>query len=193
MTNIKERFDYDRKNILNDLLKRKDQYEKELYALRSIKRVYKKDWSDFQSFIKNFSYDEDVSVSFDSSYKLFWTDIKFRYKWEHVRLENVSTNKEFLEKIRATAPDRIIKETLLCDRVYYTPDEFMEHEVKKAIEWRENALSGVTIAITKFDIICWELYEKIEPLLKYIKSIEYEAYSFKKLADTTISTFYDYK
>lgn len=189
MTNTTQNFEWNRKKILSDFLERKEQYEKELYALRSIKRVHKKDWSDFQSFIKNFSYDDEVSVSFDSWYKLFWTDIKFRYKWEHVRLENVSTDKKFLEEVREKNPDRIIKETLLVDRVYYTPDEFMEHEVKKAIEWRENALAELKIAIVKFDIICWELLEKIKVLTDYIGSIEYEQYSFKKLAEKTINDF----
>ena len=193
MTNIKADFDYRRKSTLDDFLKRKDQYEKELYALRSIKRVHKKDWTDFQSFLKNFSFPDDVYVRCDSSYKLFWTDIIFRYKWEEISLENVSTDKEFLEKIKETNPERIIKETLLRDRVYFTPDEFMEHKVKKAIEWRENALAELQIAIVKFDIICWEIYEKIVPLLDYIWSLEYEAYDFKKLASKTVDNFTNYK
>lgn len=191
--NTKDNFDYNRKKILGDLLKRKEQDENELYALRSIKRVHKKDWSDFQSFLKNFSYADDVYVRCDSSYKLFWTDIIFRYKWDEVCLSNCSTDKEFLEKVNETNPDRIVKEYWLKDRVYFTPDEFIDYKVNKAIKYREDDLAEVTIAITKFDIICWELYDKIKVLTDYIWSLEYEAYSFKKLASKTIDDFTNYK
>jgi hypothetical protein len=44
MTNtINSRFDSYREEARKDLLERKEQYENELYALRSIKRVKKKD------------------------------------------------------------------------------------------------------------------------------------------------------
>jgi hypothetical protein len=43
---------------------------------------------------------------------------------------------------------------LLYDRVYYTPDEFIIHEVNKKIQQREDALAELEPAIVQFDLIC---------------------------------------
>lgn len=193
MTNtINSRFDSYREEARKDLLERKEQYENELYALRSIKRVKKKDWSDFQSFMKNFSIADDVSYDIDGSYRLFWNDIIIHCRWEEVILSNCSTDKEFVNEIRSKNPERVVKEALLYDRVYYTPDEFIIHEVNKKIQQREDALAELELAIVQFDLICWNLYEKLLPVFEYIKEIKHEQYTFKKIASKTLDQFTDY-
>ena len=192
ITTIKNRFDDFREDARKKLLDRKESCEKELYALRSIKRVKKKDWTDFQSFMKNFSMADDVSYRVDWSYRLFWNDIIIYYKWVEVILSNCTTDKEFVEGIRSKTPDRVVRESLLHDRVYYTPDEFIEYQVNKKIEYREDYLAELELAIVQFDSTCWDLYDKLLPVLECIKSIKHESYTFKKIAADTLEQFTDY-
>lgn len=180
-------FDFYKEDILKEFLNWKECYTKELYALKSIKRVHKKDWTDFQSFLKNFSCPDDVSIYYwDFNY------IKIRHAWECVSIQEYSVDEKFVANVASKNPERVIKESFLKDRVYYTPDELMD-EINKLIEYREKSIKEYEESIKNFDKTCDELWDKMGELLEFISSIDKNAYDFKKIAAKTIEHFTQYK
>lgn len=183
-------FDYLSKKILEEFQSCKESLEKELYALKSIKRAKKKDWSDFQSFIKNFSCPDDVRMYYDDSYST--KAIKIWYAGEYVSIDRETHNEEFVKEIEKTNPERVTHSSYYKDSVEFTPDEFMG-QIQKWINYREKVIREYSESIENFDNICNELYKRIESVLEYIGKIECNAYQFKNLAGDTVKQFYGYK
>jgi hypothetical protein len=74
-------FDFYKNERLKELLEYKTSYEKKLHALKSIKRETKKNGSDFQNFLKNFSSsDPDVKIQRGGLSGLRGAYITFWYK-----------------------------------------------------------------------------------------------------------------
>lgn len=183
-------FDYYRKEVLKEFQNCKESSEKELYALKSIKRAKKKDWSDFQSFLKNFSCPDDVRMYYDDGY---WSKaIKIWYAGESISIDRDTHDEKIVEEIRKTNPERIISSSYYKDSVEFTPDEFMG-QIQKWIDYREKVIKEYTESIENFESICDGLWEKIRGVCEYISSINSNAYQFKNLAWDTLKHFYHYE
>ena len=179
-------FEYECNQALNTLQANLKSYKNELYALQSLKRVYKKDGTDFQSFIKNFETPSDVYFWYADYARC--KEMNLNHNGDSVRISRDSINKEFIKKIEETEPARVLHRPWLVDSVELTPAEFMD-EVKKLIEYREESIKRTEETIKNFERITAELKEKIDGLTWYLEDLE-DYYTFKKIASKTVEHFY---
>jgi uncharacterized protein YoxC len=74
--------------------------------------------------------------------------------------------------------------------VYYTPSEFFE-KIQELIENRQKALKALEEEIGQFETKTRELFEKISPLLDFLKDTESKSnYTLREIAKGTLSHFY---
>lgn len=181
------RFDYHKDIILKDLTDRLEQRKVEIEWLKLIKRVQKKDWTDFQSFLKNFDYPDSVGMGYD-----MLDYIKIWHNWEHVDIQRYTVDDEFVKKVAETNPERVVRSPCLRDRVFYTPSEFYD-EIQFQIKWREESVEELETTLKNFDKTCDELFNKLEWVLSFISSIDSKAYYFKEIVAKTVEHFTKYK
>lgn len=166
------------------MLEEKKSYEIELEGLRKIKRVYKKDWQPFANFLKNFDWGEDVHFYYES----LWY-IKIRYKGEYVSIKQDTIDKDFVEKIEKTNPERVIKESYSYPRVIFNVAEFYE-EIQKMIGYKQKNLETVSRAIDNFEKITEELYKRIKGVMDYLDTLGDKYYDFREIASETLKHYY---
>ena len=153
-------YEYYKANALKKLQADLETYEAEIEILQQVKRVYKKDWADFQSYLKNFDCWDKVKMYFE------YDDCIKLYSWmswqsQSVSLWYIKSHKDFVEEIRKTQPERIIKSDWEVDRVKLTPAEFME-EVKDWIERRQKRVEFIKNTIKNSDSLFDDLIKKLE-------------------------------
>ena len=128
----------DLKNIVKELENRIDEHEALLEAWQNVKRLHKKDGSDFSALSKNF---ENAKIE-DEPYSIYPSKI--------VKVWNCgNSGKYYNEEIKCTQivryskreiePSRIIKETMLEDRYNLTVDEIFE-DIATKIEYHKNRI-----------------------------------------------------
>ena len=151
-----------------------------IILLKSIKRDYKKDGSNFQNFLKNFKSD---LPNFDIYYS--YSDIKAKSYPTEVYIKRYAIRSywkdEYFEKIEKEDPTRIIKSYWLMDKVEYTVDEIMEN-IKKDIEREEKHLKEYETQLQNFDKNVEELQEKLEELEKFFIPLGDGYYKMKTIA-----------
>ena len=132
-----------------------DSYKAQIQIMQEVKRVYKKDGSDFQSYLKNFDTGEKVKIyyEYDDCIKLY---SRMTGNSESVSLWYIKSHKDFVEEVRKTQPERIIKSDWKVDRVKLTPDEFMQ-EIKDNIEWRQQRIEFLESIINKSNELLGDL------------------------------------
>ena len=180
------------KSNCQDLLKKLDNqkldYEKQLKALQSIKKVYKKDWKEFSSFMKNFEIWKDYSFykkdyPFNDYYYVYY------WNWKEISFINYTTDKEFLEKIEKENPDRIIKQEYLKDKVLFNPNELFNN-IQARIEYIKSQLEKTNNFIKNFDKICNWLEKKLNSCLEYLDNFDFEYYDLRDLIENTVKTYF---
>lgn len=152
-------YEYYKANAIKKLQSDLETYEAEIEILQQVKRVYKKDWTDFQSYLKNFDCWDKVNMyfEFDDSIKLCsWIS----WKCQSVSLWYIKSHKDFVEEIRKIQPERIIKSDWKIDRVKLTPSEFMD-EVKDWIERRQKRVEFIKNTLKNSDWLFKDLIEKL--------------------------------
>ena len=151
-----------------------------IQLLKSIKRVYKKDWSNFQNFLKNFTSD---LPNFDIYYS--YSDIKIRsYPTEaYIRRYRIKDywKDPYFEKIEKEDPRRIIRSYWLMDKIEYTIDEIMEN-IKIQIEKEEKYLKENETELQNYDKNVEKLQEKLEDLEKFFIPLGDWYYKMKTIA-----------
>lgn len=193
MKNLKT-FDPSTDYYFNQIVKEKkenlnhyiEKTKKEIELLKSIKIVTKKDWSEFQNFIKNFQLDWKMYIR---SYP-FENQIRICNYPIEIDIYRYSNDKEFLENIDQS---RIIKESYIKDYAYFTVTEFY-NEIQKTIEIRKNRLEKYEKELENFDS---DLKESIEILKnvydlfnKLDSRLENSYYDQKDILEKTIKNFY---
>lgn len=161
------------------LVEAKNYTEKQLELLKSVKRVRKKDWTDFQSLWKNFACD-------------LWTFRQQSYS-DCVYLENYETSvyiktyynlnneKELKEKYEKEAPERIVKEYWLVDRVFLNADEIWG-EIQDKIVYYENYLKTKKEAVKNFEKVYWKIEKAYWELVKAVTEAgEDTEYTFQQM------------
>ena len=184
-------FDFYKNERLKELLEYKTSYEKQLHALKSIKRETKKNGSDFQNFLKNFSSsDPDVKIQRGGLSGLRGAYITFWYKWERIDLENSTIREDFITEIEKKDPKRVIKESYLKPYVYYTPTEFF-NTIQEAIEKMTEKLKKINTEINSFEEETDKLFEKMIPLLEFLKDNEKVSnYTLRQITRDTFKHYY---
>ena len=161
-------YEYYKANAIKKLQADLQTFEAEIEILKQVKRVYKKDGTDFQNFLKNFDCWEQVKMYYE------WDDCIKLYSWmswscQSVSLWYIKSHKDFVEEIRKTQPERIIKSDWKVDRVKLTPSEFME-EVKDWIERRQKRVEFIKNTIENSDWLFKDLIEKLEAVNKTLEA-----------------------
>lgn len=180
------------KSNCQDLLKKLDNqkldYEKQLKALQSIKKVYKKDWKEFSSFMKNFEIWKDYSF-YKKSYP-FNDYYYIRYwSWKELSFISYTVDKDFIEKIEKEDPTRIVKQEYLKDKVYFNPSELFNN-IQDRIEYIKIQLKKTDNFIKNFDKICNWLEKKLNSCLEYLDNFDFEYYDLRDLIENTVKTYF---
>lgn len=177
--------DYYFKNSLekekNDLLYYVESTKKKIEILKSIKRIYKKDWSNFQNFLKNFEL-KDWYIYYE------YNDIVFSKNWEKVYLNRYSIDKDFIENIRKIDPNRILKLSYSIEKVEFNENE-IEIEIKKEIEKLSQYLVKYEKQLKNFDKNCDKLSKKLDQFLEFLSTLDNYS-DFRDIASDTIKHFY---
>ena len=193
MKNLKT-FDPSNDYYFNQIVKEKkenlnhyiEKTKKEIELLESVKIVYKKDWSEFQNFIKNFQLDWKMYIR---SYP-FEDQIRICNYPIEIDIYRYSNDKEFLENIDQS---RIIKESCIKDYAYFTVKEFY-NEIQKTIEIRKNRLEKYQKELENFDSdlkVTIEILKNVYDLFnKLDQKIENSYYDQKEILEKTIKNFY---
>lgn len=106
-----------------------------------------------------------------------------------IDLQDHSINEDFIEQVKKTQPERVISESYLKDRVYFTPSEFMQ-EIEKNIARIKKSIVEYEDRIKNFEKDTNEMFEKMIPLLEFLDSKKDHYYEFKQIASDTIKNFY---
>ena len=162
ITRADTRFDYCKSNVLKELTERLEQRKVEVEWLKLIKRAKKKDWTDFQSFLKNYSYPDNLSMNYDG-----YGCIKIRYKGESVSIAYDTVDEKFIQSVD---PERVVHNYGLRDKVYYTPSEFYDR-IQENIKWREEDIEDTSDTLQHFEELSDLLWLKLNPVLEYISNI----------------------
>lgn len=161
--------------------------KKRIELLKSIKRVYKKDGSNFQNFLQNFKSDlPNCKIYYEYSRitaSLYPVEVMIP---KHVNRKYWKD--EYFEKIEKEAPERIIKSYWLMDQIEYTPDEIMEN-IKEMIERENKNLIEYENQLNNFDENVEKLTEKLEELEKFFNSLGESYYKIKKIAEEYIKGY----
>lgn len=193
MKNLKT-FDPSTDYYFNQIVKEKkenlnhyiEKTKKEIELLESVKIVTKKDWSEFQNFIKNFQLDWKMYIR---SYP-FENQIRISNYPIEIDIYRYSNDKEFLENIDQS---RIIKESCIKDYAYFTVTEFY-NEIQKTIEIRKNRLEKYQKELESFDSdlkVTIEILKNVYDLFnKLDQKIENSYYDQKEILEKTIKNFY---
>ena len=155
----------DLKNIVKELENRIDEHEALLEAWQNVKRLHKKDGSDFSVLSKNF---ENAKIE-DEPYSLY--PVKIVKVWNCGK-----SGKYYNEEIKCTQivryskreiePSRIIKETLLEDRYDLTIDEIFE-DIATRIEHHKNRIEELQNQI----VMAEKYYNLVVEKMQEVKAI----------------------
>ena len=174
-----------KEQIINSI----DRTKKEIELLKSIKIVTKKDWSEFQNFVKNFKFDWIDWKIYIRSYP-FSDQIEISNYPIEIDIYRYSNDPEFLKTIDQS---RIIKESYIKDYAYYNVHEFY-NEIQKTIEIRQKRLEKYQKELENFDN---DLKQTIEILKKIYdqfnelnNKIDHWYYAQKEILENTIKHFY---
>ena len=176
-------FDFYKDETLKKLKNDLNYYKIQVEWLKKIKRKTKKNWTNFQNFLQNFECWEGVGI-------WYWIleYVKIYYQGEHVEIQQYTIDEEFIKNVDSS---RVVHETYLKDRVYYTPDEFME-QIKKQIERREEAINELESSIDNFEDTTKQLEAMLEPIWEFITKLPSQNYKFKELASKSIEHYTNY-
>lgn len=143
-----------KQQTLDKLIEARDTAKKQLELLKSIKRVYKKDWTEFQNLLKNFSSDL-------WEFRIYYWDMLY---FEHYPIKvplkmyyNLRYESDKREKYEKEAPERIVKEPCIVDRVFLNANELRE-EIQDRVLYYENYLKEQNENVKNFE----KMYNKIE-------------------------------
>ena len=155
----------DLKNIVKELENRIDEHEALLEAWQNVKRLHKKDGSDFSVLSKNF---ENAKIE-DEPYSIY--PVKIVKVWNCGK-----SGKYYNEEIKCTQivryskreiePSRIIKETLLEDRYDLTIDEIFE-DIATRIEHHKNRIEELQNQI----VMAEKYYNLVQNKMQEVKTI----------------------
>ena len=174
-------FDLEVKKSKENLVDCVESTKKRIEILKSIKRNYKKDWSDFQNFLLNFKSD--------------LPNFRIYYSYDRIEAcvypEKVTINRkaiksywkdEYFEKIEKETPERIIKSYWLMDRIYYTPDEIMQN-IKEQIEKEKKHLEEYETRLKNFDENVEKLKKELENVETFLNWLGEGYYKFKMMVE----------
>ena len=172
-------------------------YKNQIEMLKTVKKVHKKDWSDFQNFLKNFTYADWLKMYY---YDLVWEKDEIILSWymnneyEKIYLYTYTSDEDFIEKIEKSDPWRIVKPSCYKDRVYYTVEEFMQ-QIQDRIEKYTKNVEELEKTLENYDKNIEKLESLLDPLLQFIWNVEDIdiARYLRDIAKVTIGSFYDYK
>ena len=174
-----------KEQIINSI----DRTKKEIELLKSIKIVTKKDWSEFQNFVKNFKFDWIDWKIYIRSYP-FDHEIRIMNYPIEIDIYRYSNDPEFLKTIDQS---RIIKGWIIKDYVYYTVKEFY-NEIQKTIEIREKRLEKYQKELENFDNDLKATIESLKNIYdqfnKLNNKIDHWYYTQKEILENTIKHFY---
>lgn len=172
-----------------ELIKYIDKTKKEIELLKSVKIVTKKDWSEFQNFVKNFNFDWIDWKIYIRSYP-FDHEIRIMNYPIEIDIYRYSNDPEFLKTIDQS---RIIKGWIVKDYAFYTVKEFY-NEIQKTIEIREKRLEKYQKELENFDNdlkatieILKNVYDQFNELNN---KIDHWYYTQKEILEYTIKNFY---
>ena len=156
-------------SITTELNKRLDEVETKIKAWKAVKRVTKKDGSDFAVLSKNF----DGATLYDSNCHLYpskkitvcgWT------KYSGWITDDIhSTGTVAYEKNRTVSEDRIIKESMIQPYYYKTVDEIFE-DIEHRIKFYEGEKAKYEADIANASKVFGTFKEKIDSALAEMKA-----------------------
>lgn len=181
------------KKAKGELQTRLNSYKNQLIILRSIKRIYKKDWSYFQNFLKNFETMDWINMSYswiiekNDEIKISWY---INNEYEKIYINTYTIDKDFVEEIRKSDPTRIVENLYLKDRVYYTIEEFYQ-KIQEKIQRTEKHIEKLENSLSKFNETIKNLEKLINPILFYIADLKDSNLSIrcKEIVEKTIKNF----
>lgn len=172
-----------------ELIKYIDKTKKEIELLKSIKIVTKKDWSEFQNFVKNFNFDWIDWKIYIRSYP-FDKAIRISNYPIEIDIYRYSNDPEFLKTIDQS---RIIKESCIKDYVYFNVKEFY-NEIKKTIEIRQKRLDKYQKELENFDNDLKQTIEILKNIYDQFNELNQKInnwyYTQKEILEYTIKNFY---
>ena len=174
-----------KEQIINSI----DRTKKEIELLKSIKIVTKKDWSEFQNFVKNFNFDWIDWKIYIRAYP-FDDEIRISNYPIEIDIYRLSHDPEFLKSIDQS---RIINGWVIKDYAYFTVKEFY-NEIQKTIENRQKRLEKYENELKDFDNdlkVTIEILKKIYDQFNELnEKIDHWYYSQKEILENTIKHFY---
>ncbi len=166
-----------------------DRTKKEIELLKSIKIVTKKDWSEFQNFVKNFNFDWIDWKIYIRSYP-FDDEIRISNYPIEIDIYRLSHDPEFLKSIDQS---RIINGWVIKDYAYYNVHEFY-NEIQKRIENRQKRLEKYENELKDFDNdlkVTIEILKKIYDQFNELnQKMDNWYYTQKEILENTIKHFY---
>ena len=175
-----------------EIIKYIDKTKKEIELLKSIKIVTKKDWSEFQNFVKNFKFDWIDWKIYIRSYP-FDREIRIMNYPIEIDIYRYSNDPEFLKTIDQS---RIIKGWIIKDYAFYTVKEFY-NEIQKTIEIREKRLEQYQNELENFDNDLKatienlkNIYDQFNELYQKFDQRRYWYYTQQEILEYTIKHFY---
>lgn len=151
----------DLESIVKELESRIDEHEAMLEAWQNVKRLYKKDGSDFSVLSKNFEnakvVDEPYSIYPAKIVKVWNRGKSGKYYNEEVNCTQIVRYSK-----RKVESSRIIKESLLEDRYNLTIDEIFE-DIAAQIEYHKNRIeelhNQIAMAEKYYNLVCGKMQE----------------------------------
>lgn len=107
---------------------------------------------------------------------------------ESIELTDYSNDKELIEKMKETEPDRVIHQQYITDHIYYTPTEFFE-KIQEEIKRLEKSLEELEKEIQDFEKTTTEIYSKMQPLLEYLDTLGGKYGNYKRIVSETIKRY----
>lgn len=167
---MENNLNYYKAEVLKQLVSYKETTEKQLAILKSIKRVKKKDWTDFQDFLRNFQvWIGSIKLQ---NYRLTGHSYEIWNYETSVDIDafyNLHHNENLRKKFETEAPERIVHEFWLVDHVIMTVDEF-EQAIKDKISMYEEHLKKEIEAIEQFESDFLKISTVFDELVKAINS-----------------------
>ena len=158
---------------LNDIKKEFEKciekHEAQRDAWKNVKRVTKKDGGDFATLSKNFENAKIESTGYslreEKRIKVYTRTKKGDYVDDYFTISPLVKNVDF-----EVAPERVIKQSMLCDYFHMNPDE-IEKEIEKRVALHEEIIKDYESNIErleKYYILIMARMSEIHEILKEI-------------------------
>lgn len=174
------RFQSGAEKIKNELRETVESYKKSLEILGGVRRVHKKDGSDFQNRLKNFDFTK--GGEFFLEWGLAFNSLKIYGDGERIYLDGYTTDAQKVEKMRETSPERIVNHWIYIKKGYYYNADELREEIKETEEKYKKRLADAEKNLADFDANFADFQKVCQNLGEFLDTIEDgNGYKFQRM------------